>query len=351
MSELELVAKEAGLKYSKDTSPGYLRERRGKGFIYRDEASGEIIHNERILNRIKKLVIPPAWNNVWICKSPNGHLQATGLDKKGRKQYRYHPQWAELRNSQKFDRLLKLGESLNKLKKKIDDDLGLKGLPREKVVAAVIKLMLLTHCRIGNAIYAQDNDSYGLSTLLNEHAEIVGSKIEIRFTGKSGVEHDLTLSDQKLARIIYRCQELPGEELFCYLSDSGEVIDINSSHINDYLRESTGSEFTAKDLRTWGGTCKALEVMMALGPCEQERKESFWKKRHLDVYKETARYLRNTVSVCRKYYVHPLIMEADRGGVLPLLWFKSKSCKYLDRYEKLLLNLLMEFEEIKLKAS
>lgn len=351
MNELELVAKDAGLRYCKDTTPGYLRERRGKGYVYRDESSGMLIKDEKILKRIKDLVIPPAWEKVWICKYPNSHLQVTGLDKKGRKQYRYHPQWSEIRNSQKFDRLLQLGESLNKLKKKLNDDLSLKGLPRDKVVAAVVKLMLLTHCRIGNSIYAQDNDSYGLTTLLNNHAEVEGSKIEIKFTGKSGVEHDLSLNDQKLARIIYRCQELPGEELFCYISDAGDVIDINSSHINDYLRECTGSDFTAKDLRTWGGTCKALEVMMAMEPCGEERKETYWKKRHLSVYKETARYLRNTVSVCRKYYVHPVIMEADRGGVLPLLWVQSRSCKYLDRYEELLLNLLMEFEKIKSKAA
>lgn len=347
MEEGEILAKDAGLKYVNDDSPGFIRERRGRGFSYRDEATGKIIRDEKILERIKGLVIPPAWRKVWICKSTKGHLQVTGLDARGRKQYRYHPDWSEARNSQKFDRLIELGQSLGKLKKQLEFDLAREGLPREKVVAAVIKLMLLTQCRIGNSVYAEENDSYGLTTILNEHAEVSGKKIEIHFKGKSGVEHDLTLTDKQLARIIHRCQELPGEELFCY-EEGDSVIDINSSHINDYLRDTTGREFTAKDLRTWGGSCKALEVIMGLGMA-RELKETQWKRRHLDVYKKTASYLRNTVSVCRKYYVHPLIMEADRNGILHLLWSSSRSTQYLDRYEKLLLNLLHETEKIKEK--
>lgn len=347
MEEGQIAAVEAGLRYVNDEAPGYLRERRGRGFSYRDEATGELIRDDKILDRIKKLVIPPAWDKVWICKSPKGHLQVTGLDAKGRKQYRYHPNWSETRNTQKFNRLIELGGSLGTLKKQIELDLNLPGLPREKVLAAIIKLMLLTQCRIGNSVYAEENDSYGLTTILNEHVEVSGQKIEIHFKGKSGIDHDLSLNDRQIARIIHRCQELPGEELFCYTKDD-EVIDVNSSHINDYLRDCTGRGFTAKDLRTWGGSCKALEVLMGLGAAN-DLKETQWKRRHLDVYKKTASYLRNTVSVCRKYYVHPLIMEADRNGVLHLLWSGSRPCRYLDRYEKLFLDLLHETGKIKEK--
>jgi DNA topoisomerase I len=350
MIEGEEAAKAAGLSYMSDNIPGIRRIRRGRGFSYKDERTGKIIQKKEILARIKDLVIPPAWDKVWISHDPEGHLQVTGIDKKGRKQYRYHPEWCELRNSHKFDQLIDLGESLAKLRERMESDLKLTGLPRNKVLAAVIKLMLLTQCRIGNSVYAEENDSYGLTTLLNEHAEVHGQKIEIHFKGKSGVDHDLALSDRKLAQIILRCQDLPGEELFCYLGEEGEAVDVNSTHINEYLREITGKDFTAKDLRTWGGTCKALELIMGLGSAT-DLKETQWKRRHLDVIKKTASYLRNTVSVCRKYYVHPLVLEADRGGVLPLLWASSRASKYLDRYEKLLLNLLAESQKIRARLA
>lgn len=346
MIEAEEAARAAGLSYISDTIPGIRRIRRGKGFSYKDEATGKTVKNSSVLERIKSLVIPPAWEKVWICKNPEGHLQVTGLDKKGRKQYRYHPEWSEIRNSQKFDQLYELGESLGKLRARMELDLRRPGLPKEKVVAAVVKLMLLTQCRIGNSVYAEENDSFGLTTILNDHAEVDGQKIDIYFKGKSGVEHDLTLSDKQIAKIILRCQDLPGEELFCYEDGNGNVNDINSSHINDYLREITGRDFTAKDLRTWGGTCKAIELIMAQG-AGTDLKETQWKRRHLDVIKQTAKYLRNTVSVCRKYYIHPLVLEADRGGVLPLLWASSRAGKYLDRYEKLLMQLLAETKKIR----
>lgn len=346
MIEAEEAAKAAGLSYMSDTIPGIRRVRRGKGFSYKDERTGKTVKDSEVLDRIKALVIPPAWDKVWISKKPNGHLQVTGFDKKGRKQYRYHPEWSEVRNSHKFDQLYELGESLGKLREQMEKDLKLSGLPKNKVVASVIKLMLLTQCRIGNSVYADENDSFGLTTILNEHAEVHGQKIDIHFKGKSGVEHDLSLNDRQLAKIILRCQDLPGEELFCYIDEAGEAHDINSSHVNDYLKEVTGREFTAKDLRTWGGTCKAIELIMSLG-AGIELKETQWKRRHLDVIKKTAKYLRNTVSVCRKYYIHPLVLEADRGGVLPLLWASSRASKYLDRYEKLLMQLLAETKKIR----
>lgn len=350
MTDGEEAARAAGLNYITDATPGIRRLRRGKGFSYRDERTGKTIRNDAILERIQKLVIPPAWDRVWISRDPESHLQVTGLDKKGRKQYRYHEEWSQLRNSHKFDQLLDLGESLGKLRENVEGDLKLPGLPRQKVVAAVIKLMLLTQCRIGNSVYAEENDSYGLTTMLNEHAEVHGKKIDIHFKGKSGVEHELKLTDRTLAKIILRCQELPGEELFCYLDEAGESVDVNSGHVNAYLKEVTGQDFTAKDLRTWGGTCKALELIMGLGTAG-ELKETQWKRRHLDVMKKTASYLRNTVSVCRKYYVHPLVLEADRGGILPLLWASSRASKHLDRYEKVLMSLLAETKKIRTKLA
>lgn len=343
-------AEEAGLKYVTDKEPGIRRQRRGKGFTYVVEPSGALCKDKKILERIKNLVIPPAWENVWICRQASGHLQCTGHDVKGRKQYRYHEKWNQQRNMTKFSRLMELGTALPKLRDRLEADLKLSGLPREKVIAAVIKLMLITHSRIGNSAYAEENESYGLTTLLNDHAEVKGTKVKLSFTGKSGVEHDLSFSDAQLSRIISRCQELPGEELFCYLDGQGEPVDVNSSHVNDYLRQVTGVDFTAKDLRTWGGTCKAIALLIEQGPAEL-RKEAHWKKRHLEIIKKTAEQLKNTVSVCRKYYVHPLIFQADKAGVLALLWKDCRPSKHLGREEKLLLRLLEETKVLEEKAA
>lgn len=325
-------ARDAGLRYVTDTNPGIRRLRRGKGFIYKDDHTGHI-KCDKILSRIKALVIPPAWEDVWICRQANGHLQVTGRDAKKRKQYRYHEKWNELRNLTKFDRMLTLSEKLPLLKKRIEKDLSLPGMPREKVLAAVIQVMIITQSRVGNSAYAEENESYGLTTLLNNHAEVKGSKVHFSFKGKSGVEHDIEFSDPKLSKIIKRCQDLPGEELFAFRNPDGEIIDVNSSHVNDYLRETTGEDFTAKDLRTWGGTCKAIEVLVKECPdCDlSERK---WKARHVSVIKETARHLHNTVAICRKYYIHPKVLEADREGHLHKLWKKCKD------EEVLLLKLL-----------
>jgi DNA topoisomerase-1 len=341
-------AEEAGLKYVTDKDPGIRRHRRGKGFTYIDESTGRPCQDKKTLARIKSLVIPPAWKDVWICKQANGHLQCTGYDVKGRKQYRYHETWSLKRNETKFTRLMELGNALPKLRARLEADLKLPGLPRNKVVAAVIKLMLITQCRVGNAAYAEENESYGLTTLLNNHAEVKGSTVKLSFRGKSGVDHDLSFVDPQLSRIIGRCQELPGEELFCYLNDENEAVDINSSHVNDYLYSVTGDHFTAKDLRTWGGTCKALELLLKLDK-EDLRKETQWKKRHLEIIKKTAEELKNTVSVCRKYYVHPLIFQADRAGVLELLWRDIRPSKNLNREEKLLLRLLEETKDLQQK--
>lgn len=339
------TAKSAGLKYVTDKKPGIRRKKRGKGFSYFDEVVQSIVKCRMTLERIKKLVIPPAWADVWICKDPHGHLQATGFDKRKRKQYRYHPRWHEERTSTKFYRLREVGESLPDLRKQIEEDLKLPGLPQKKVVAAVIKIMIMTHTRVGNALYAEENDSYGLTTILNDHAKVTGSKVKLSFKGKSGVDHDIAIQDKTLSKIIARCQDLPGEELFCYLDDEGNPVDINSSHVNDYLKSVTGRDFTAKDLRTWGGTTRALEILVNLGPCEF-RSEVAFKKRHTAIVKETAGHLRNTVTVCRKYYIHPAVFAADQDGVLHLMWKSCRQSTMRSREEKLLLNLLVELEAL-----
>jgi DNA topoisomerase-1 len=334
-------ASEAGLKYVTDDQPGIRRLKKGKGFTYIDDGKGKVTC-EKTLERIKSLVIPPAWKDVWICRQTNGHLQVTGRDARKRKQYRYHEKWNALRNITKFDRMVILSEKLPILKKQLDDDINLRGMPREKVIAAIIQLMLLTQTRIGNTTYAQENASYGLTTIRNDHAEVKGSKVHLTFRGKSGVEHDINFEDPKLAKIIKRCQELPGEELFAYQNENGDVIDINSSHVNNYLKSITGEDFTAKDLRTWGGTCKAIEILVQISPALglSERK---WKERHLSVIKATSKHLRNTVAVCRKYYIHPAVLEADRKGNLHKLWKSCRKCsEHHSREEKLLLKLLTQ---------
>lgn len=337
----EETAESAGLRYVTDKDPGYRRKRRGRGFIYIDETKETQIKDLRILTRIKELVIPPAWSNVWICRHQDGHLQVTGYDKRKRKQYRYHEKWNEERNTTKFTRLCELAESLPLLRKKIEDDLKLPGLPRQKVLAAVVKIMTMTQTRVGNALYAEENDSYGLTTLLNDHATVKGSKVKLSFRGKSGIDHDISFVDKKLSQIIARCQHLPGEELFCFINDDAETVDITSTHVNEYLKTATGRDFTAKDLRTWGGTTKALALLVTIGPCEDSH-ASVWKKRHASIVKETASHLRNTVSVCRKYYIHPVLFEADQNGVLHLKWKSCRPSAVYSREEKLLLLLLKD---------
>ncbi|MFL5786005.1 MAG: DNA topoisomerase IB [Bacteriovoracaceae bacterium] len=339
MIDSKQTAHSAGLHYVTDKSPGYRRKKSGTGFTYVDEKTKKKISGKEILQRIRELVIPPAWSNVWICRDNRGHLQVTGYDKRKRKQYRYHPKWNEYRNLTKFTRLREFGECLPSLRKKLEEDLKLPGLPRQKVVAAVVKIMIITQSRVGNSLYAEENDSYGLTTLLNDHADVHGNKVHLAFRGKSGIEHDIEFSDKKLSRIIARCQELPGEELFGYVNDKGETVDISSSHVNDYLKTVTGLDFTAKDIRTWSGTTKALRLLVELGPCSDSH-ASAWKKRHNSIVKETAQFLRNTVAVCRKYYIHPICFEADEKGTLHVKWKHCRPGVNMNREEKLLLALL-----------
>lgn len=333
------TAKHAGLRYVTDQSPGYHRQKRGKGFVFTD-LRGHPIKSPAKLKRFKDLVIPPAWQDVWICPDSEGHLQVTGHDARGRKQYRYHPNWTERRNETKFDRLASLCECVPLLRKKVEHDLKLPGLGLEKVVAAIVKVMLITQSRVGNTEYAESNESYGLTTLRNRHATVKGPRIKLAFKGKSGVEHDIDLHDPTLAKIISRCQELPGQELFGYLNEDGKAVDVTSGHVNDYLKLATGQDFTAKDLRMLGGSCKALSTLANL-PEELPTNPRKLAGRHLSVIRETAGFLRNTVAVCRKYYIHPTIFLADQKDKIQRAWKSvTRAGKYETREEKVLLKIL-----------
>ena len=300
------AAVSAGLRYVTDGTPGIARQRVGNGFRYVNP-DGSTVRDAGELNRIRGLVIPPAWSSVWICPNPRGHLQATGRDARGRKQHRYHPRWRRVRDEAKYDRILDFATALPALRRQTDADISLSGLPRDKVVAAVVQLLEKTAIRVGNEEYARDNQSFGLTTMRASHARISGSTIRFRFRGKSGKFHDIAFSDARLARIARRCQELPGRELFQYLDDSGGVQDINSSDVNDYLRRVMGLEFTAKDFRTWTGTVLAAR---ALREVQEFASDTQAKKNIVVAVDAVAGLLGNTRSVCRKCYVHPAIIDA-----------------------------------------
>ena len=265
------------------------------------------------LARIRSLAIPPAYTDVWICPSPNGHIQATGRDARGRKQYRYHPKWREVRDETKFGRMLAFSDSLPRLRKQVDEDLAKPGLPREKVLATVVRLLECTGIRVGNDEYAKSNRSFGLTTLQDRHVEVSGSSLRFEFRGKSGKTHQVSLSDRRLARIVARCQALPGADLFQYLDDDGNRVSIGSGDVNDYLREITGEEFTAKDFRTWAGTREAAAALDAAGPAPSKREA---KAAILKAIDQVAEGLNNTRAVCRKYYIHPAVLETYEAGTL-----------------------------------
>jgi DNA topoisomerase-1 len=300
-------AKAVGLKYVSDDRPGIQRKRAGKkGFVYMD-VNGERIRDPKEIQRIESLAIPPAYRDVWICPQPNGHLQATGRDAKGRKQYRYHPLWRSVRDQTKFTRMIVFSQSLPKIRQRLEQDLSLSGLPKEKVLAAIVRLMELTRIRVGNEEYARTNQSYGLTTLQDEHVNVKGSKIQFRFRGKSGVEHDIELSDRRLARIVKRCQDIPGQDLFQYMDEQGQPQTIGSTDVNDYLKEITGQDFTAKDFRTWAGTVLAALQLVEIGVFTSETAA---KKNISQAIKAVAAHLGNRPATCRKYYVHPAVLDA-----------------------------------------
>jgi len=328
---------EAGLHYVEDSVPGYRRRRQGKRFIYLD-CEGERLRDPREIARIDALAIPPAYRRVWICSDPLGHLQATGFDARGRKQYRYHPRWRELRDTHKYHRMLAFAEALPRLRARVEADLARPGLGREKVVATVVALLDQTLIRVGNDRYARDNRSFGLTTLRTRHVALHGSSIRFRFRGKSGVEQSVSLRHRRLASTLRRCLELPGQQLFQYLDDDGKRHSIDSSDVNAYL-QTHGGDFSAKDYRTWGGSVLALQrlVQCTWQPQTQARREV------ADTLKAVARQLGNTPAVCRKCYVHPRIFECFACGALAQLP-KARARKWLDREEVALLRFLQQAE-------
>ncbi len=318
LPELELitdpveVAKAAGLRYVTDKGPGIRRKRAGKGWSFVG-LDGQPIRDPKELERIKSLGIPPAYTDVWISPDPLGHIQATGRDAKGRKQYRYHPRWREVRDESKFERMVAFGEALPKIRARVAEDLKRRGMPREKVLATVVRLLETTLIRVGNEEYARINESYGLTTMRNEHVEIKDSKVRFAFRGKSGKEWSIDVRDRQLAKIVKRSQDLPGQELFQYVDEDGVVRDVGSHDVNDYLREIAGEEFTAKDFRTWAGTVIAARALQ-----EFEEFDSQTQAKHnvVQAIEAVAQRLGNTRAVSRKSYVHPAIIDAYLDGSL-----------------------------------
>ena len=330
-------ADDAGLFYVADTAPGIVRRKRGKGFSYHDPDGKAVDADTK--SWIESIAIPPAWTDVWICPSANGHLQATGRDARGRKQYRDHPRWREVRDSNKYFRLIDFATVLPSVRKQVDAHLALPGLSRDRVLAAVVKLLDETLIRVGNDEYAVLNESYGLTTMQDEHVEVEGSVIRFEFRGKSGIESEIDLKDRRLARIVKACQDLPGEELFQYLDGDGNVVDVNSAHVNTYLRELAGTTFTAKDFRTWGGTVIAAETLVELGPPADEKDAE---KQVIAAVDAAAAKLGNTRAVCRSCYVHPAIAEAHVDGSLAAAWNASRGTKACRRGERAVLRVLKE---------
>jgi DNA topoisomerase-1 len=315
------VAEEAGLRYVSDDQPGYTRKRKGDDFEYFD-ADGKRIRDETRLFRLRRLAIPPAYTEVWICPSPNGHIQATGRDARGRKQYRYHERWREVRDENKYDRMVVFGKALAKIRRRVNKDLAQRGLPRSKVLATVVQLLERTFIRIGNEEYAKENKSFGLTTMRDHHVDVKGETLKFRFKGKSGVKHEVDVSDRRLSKIIRQLQDLPGQDVFQYVNGDGEVRNVTSQDVNDYLREITGEDFTAKDFRTWAGT-----VMMAIALNAQEKfkNKTQAKKNIKDAIAAVSKILGNTPTICRKCYVHPDVLETYLdGGIIEGLKQKTE---------------------------
>jgi DNA topoisomerase I len=308
------AAESAGLTYVSDEQRGITRERTNGGFSY-FKANGEPVRDEATLERIRKLAIPPAWTDVWICPKANGHIQATGRDARGRKQYKYHPQFREVRESTKYEHMMEFARALPAIRAKLAEHMALRGLPREKVLATVVHLLETTLIRVGNDDYAKTNKSYGLTTLRNPHVKVQGSELRFQFKGKSGKTWRLQLKDRRLARIVKACQELPGQELFQYLDENGDLKDVTSADVNGYLREITGRDITAKDFRTWAGTVLAA---LALQEFEAFDSQAGAKKNLRAAIERVASRLGNTPTICRKCYIHPEVLSAYTEGALLL---------------------------------
>jgi DNA topoisomerase I len=314
------AAESAGLRYVSDAQPGICRSKSGKGFSFR-RVDGSRLSEPDVLRRIKALAVPPAWTDVWICPFAEGHIQATGRDAKGRKQYRYHVRFREMRESTKYERVIGFADALPAIREKVEEHMALRGLPREKVLATVVHLLETTLIRIGNDDYARQNNSYGLTTLKNRHVAVEGSEVRFRFTGKSGKQWSLRVRDRRIAKIIRACQELPGQELLQYIDEEGNCQDVTSSHVNDYLKEITGRDITAKDFRTWAGTVLAA---MALNELESFNSAAQAKRNLRSAIEKVSARLGNTPTICRKCYVHPEVLNSYVDGNL-VLELKSRA--------------------------
>jgi len=314
-SEAADMARRAGLIYVSDTIAGFRRERAGKRFRYFFPDNRPLKVPAEV-TRIARLAIPPAYEDVWICMDPNGHLQATGRDARGRKQYRYHPKWRSVRDDAKFDRMTTFAEALPRLRRKLARDLALAGLPRQKVLAAVISILDATRVRVGNAEYARDNKSFGLTTLLSRHVSFIrDGRALLNFRGKGGVQHEVLIDDKRIVKIMRRCQELPGQQLFQYVGDDGQRAPIDSGQVNEYLQDAMGDEFTAKDFRTWGATLHAI-TLLARTPLPENASDRAFKSEIASVVKQVATELRNTPAVCRKSYINPVVFDDWRSGLI-----------------------------------
>ena len=307
----QAAARSEGLRYTTDGEAGIRRVKRGRGFGYL-QSSGRPVTDTAVLARIRSLAIPPAYRDVWICVHSNGHLQATGRDARGRKQYRYHPRWRTHRDGTKFDRMLEFGHALPRIRRRVSTDLRQSGLPRDKVLAAVVRLLECTLARVGNEEYARTNGSFGLTTLRDRHVALKGARVNLEFRGKSGIPHSVSIEDRAVARIIRGCRDIPGQELFQWIDESGQRRPVGSADVNEYLREASGGDFTAKDFRTWFATVEALELLKRSVPgTERETR-----KRVVEAVAEVARKLGNTPAICRKCYIHPVILSSYSEGQL-----------------------------------
>ncbi|PSR53027.1 DNA topoisomerase I [Adhaeribacter arboris] len=336
----EQSAVEAGLRYIPDTGKGFSRQRSGQGFTFIDK-KGEKITYPKILDRLKKLIIPPAWENVWICPSPNGHIQATGRDTKGRKQYIYHPDWRNTRSLTKFSRMIAFGETLPLIRQQIEQDIQIKALNQRKVTAIVLNLLDQSLIRIGNRQYAEANKSYGLTTLRDKHVAIEGDQVKFQFVGKKGVSHEIDIKDRRLAKLVKKCKDIPGYDLFQYYDEDGTRQTLESGQVNQYIQEISGADFTAKDFRTWGGTVLMVECLEKL---LDENPELEKEKSVKNAFKTVAKGLGNTPAVCSKYYVHPQVLEIFKSDQL-LDYLKKHDADqpnepYLSSTEKMVIQML-----------
>jgi DNA topoisomerase-1 len=329
------------LSYVNDHEPGITRRRAGTGFSYRNP-DGSLVKDAGTLARVRKLAIPPAYTDVWICPDPNGHIQATGRDAKGRKQYRYHPEWTSLQAETKFARMAAFGRVLPRVRERVNADLGRTGLPREKVLAAVVRLLELTLIRVGNDEYARANKHFGLTTMRDKHVKIDGSEVDFEFTGKSGIKHKAGLRDRRLARVVKACQDVPGQRLFQYLDREGHRHAIGSADVNAYLKEISGESFTAKDFRTWAGTIAAAKALAM-----QTRPQSAAEAKRLltTCVKATAGLLGNTPTVCRASYIHPAVIEAFAAHRLPETFATLEGREYEEAVLEFLDRLAAEVAE------